>query len=113
MRTGLSINLKKALSCVIAAPAHAILVAISGPAVSVVPSLDQLAEKRLHPALPLSLSAAKLSEVGRSAATRVPPIDRSEEHTYELQALMRISYAVFCLKKKKYRQIKKHTHYIS
>src|SRR3546814_7868209 len=30
---------------------------------------------------------------------------RSEEHTSELQSLMRISYAVFCLKKKK-----KHTH---
>src|SRR3546814_10228868 len=28
------------------------------------------------------------------------PIDRSEEHTSELQSLMRISYAVFCLKKK-------------
>src|SRR3546814_7947853 len=28
--------------------------------------------------------------------------DRSEEHTSELQSLMRISYAVFCLKKKKY-----------
>src|SRR3546814_7313498 len=27
-------------------------------------------------------------------------IDRSEEHTSELQSLMRISYAVFCLKKK-------------
>src|SRR3546814_4356469 len=33
---------------------------------------------------------------------------RSEEHTSELQSLMRISYAVFCLKKKK--QHKKHTH---
>src|SRR3546814_10333383 len=30
-----------------------------------------------------------------------PPPDRSEEHTSELQSLMRISYAVFCLKKKK------------
>src|SRR3546814_3186729 len=29
---------------------------------------------------------------------------RSEEHTSELQSLMRISYAVFCLKKKKYTQ---------
>src|SRR3546814_14981508 len=29
------------------------------------------------------------------------PHDRSEEHTSELQSLMRISYAVFCLKKKK------------
>src|SRR3546814_1695011 len=28
--------------------------------------------------------------------------NRSEEHTSELQSLMRISYAVFCLKKKKY-----------
>src|SRR3546814_3365511 len=32
--------------------------------------------------------------------------DRSEEHTSELQSLMRISYAVFCLKKKKIRLIK-------
>src|SRR3546814_12174222 len=44
------------------------------------------------------------------AARRAPPPDgggrqarpsRSEEHTSELQSLMRISYAVFCLKKKK------------
>src|SRR3546814_15339407 len=32
---------------------------------------------------------------------------RSEEHTSELQSLMRISYAVFCLKKKKKTQTKK------
>src|SRR3546814_1875860 len=32
--------------------------------------------------------------------------DRSEEHTSELQSLMRISYAVFCLKKKKNNQTK-------
>src|SRR3546814_4530580 len=31
----------------------------------------------------------------------VPVQNRSEEHTSELQSLMRISYAVFCLKKKK------------
>src|SRR3546814_1510631 len=31
---------------------------------------------------------------------------RSEEHTSELQSLMRISYAVFCLKKKKNTQVK-------
>src|SRR3546814_7363402 len=36
--------------------------------------------------------------IDRRAARR---IDRSEEHTSELQSLMRISYAVFCLKKKK------------
>src|SRR3546814_4644400 len=37
---------------------------------------------------------------------------RSEEHTSELQSLMRISYAVFCLKKKKYTcntMLTKHT----
>src|SRR3546814_7130945 len=34
------------------------------------------------------------------AAGAVAAVDRSEEHTSELQSLMRISYAVFCLKKK-------------
>src|SRR3546814_7885251 len=34
---------------------------------------------------------------------------RSEEHTSELQSLMRISYAVFCLKKKKYNTKQKNT----
>src|SRR3546814_5154347 len=41
------------------------------------------------------------------AASRLWPArsaDRSEEHTSELQSLMRISYAVFCLKKKKTQQ---------
>src|SRR3546814_10420916 len=33
---------------------------------------------------------------------------RSEEHTSELQSLMRISYAVFCLKKKQYTPITSH-----
>src|SRR3546814_8648072 len=33
-------------------------------------------------------------------STRSPAGSRSEEHTSELQSLMRISYAVFCLKKK-------------
>src|SRR3546814_2854209 len=37
--------------------------------------------------------------VTRSSPTQPP--QRSEEHTSELQSLMRISYAVFCLKKKK------------
>src|SRR3546814_1601865 len=35
---------------------------------------------------------------GLHSDSRIPP--RSEEHTSELQSLMRISYAVFCLKKK-------------
>src|SRR3546814_3755286 len=36
----------------------------------------------------------------------VPDVGRSEEHTSELQSLMRISYAVFCLKKKKTSRIR-------
>src|SRR3546814_3775313 len=39
-------------------------------------------------------------------------LERSEEHTSELQSLMRISYAVFCLKKKK-KQHTKNTHNIT
>src|SRR3546814_1303390 len=36
---------------------------------------------------------------------------RSEEHTSELQSLMRISYAVFCWKKKKNLQLQNTTHF--
>src|SRR3546814_2680936 len=39
-----------------------------------------------------------------------PAASRSEEHTSELQSLMRISYAVFCLKKKTSKQKLKTTH---
>src|SRR3546814_3285522 len=42
----------------------------------------------------------------RIAGTTVQPDDRSEEHTSELQSLMRISYAVFCLQKKTHTQAK-------
>src|SRR3546814_4677809 len=38
---------------------------------------------------------------GRQQGFRVGVAGRSEEHTSELQSLMRISYAVFCLKKNK------------
>src|SRR3546814_6874720 len=43
--------------------------------------------------------AASLRKVTRRSSIRRSA--RSEEHTSELQSLMRISYAVFCLKKKK------------
>src|SRR3546814_3260677 len=43
---------------------------------------------------------------GRMPTPHRPLVIRSEEHTSELQSLMRISYAVFCLKKK---NTKKHT----
>src|SRR3546814_7051052 len=38
---------------------------------------------------------------GNAHAAQCHAVGRSEEHTSELQSLMRISYAVFCLKKKK------------
>src|SRR3546814_10040816 len=41
---------------------------------------------------------------GVSSIMPTPPQPRSEEHTSELQSLMRISYAVFCLKKKTQKQ---------
>src|SRR3546814_8447005 len=37
------------------------------------------------------------------------PLTRSEEHTSELQSLLRISYAVFCLKKKRQNRVLTHT----
>src|SRR3546814_9998709 len=40
------------------------------------------------------------------------PYDRSEEHTSELQSLMRNSYAVFCLTKKTHKQLYKTKHNI-
>src|SRR3546814_2662615 len=46
-------------------------------------------------------TCATLSCCGRSGGLRLVEPQRSEEHTSELQSLMRISYAVFCLTKKK------------
>src|SRR3546814_6736172 len=43
---------------------------------------------------------ARQCPVGGDGLGRRPCHSRSEEHTSELQSLMRISYAVFCLKKK-------------
>src|SRR3546814_2309527 len=58
----------------------------------------------LHDALPISAHRAEAAIQRR--ADQLPEdaagtTGRSEEHTSELQSLMRISYAVFCLKKKK------------
>src|SRR3546814_4265784 len=48
------------------------------------------------------LDAAAGGHPVQRAAGDLGTVGRSEEHTSELQSLMRISYAVFCLKKKKY-----------
>src|SRR3546814_3357443 len=55
---------------------------------------DDAARERKHRD---DLAARALEEIGELVERRV---ERSEEHTSELQSLMRISYAVFCLKKK-------------
>src|SRR3546814_10548056 len=52
---------------------------------------DDIAELHLHGGVAVVAAVLKALD----------GIERSEEHTSELQSLMRISYAVFCLKKKK------------
>src|SRR3546814_6018729 len=65
----------------------------------------------LHDALPILPDDSRTPKAANGQATAVTlcrrvrsagPAGRSEEHTSELQSLMRISYAVFCLKKKIY-----------
>src|SRR3546814_7988042 len=77
---------------------------ILGPGMSISPRTDQLVAGLLTEPCPqrtIVLDAAALT----SASELAPVIARhegrvrSEEHTSELQSLMRISYAVFCLKK--------------
>src|SRR3546814_3085246 len=63
--------------------------------------VDQL--DRREEADPLSMMLDGLNAQRRPPAASQPSTEtalRSEEHTSELQSLMRISYAVFCLKKK-------------
>src|SRR3546814_10085019 len=58
---------------------------------------------------PFDLATKRTTSYGSFAMTLCessPSRERSEEHTSELQSLMRISYAVFCLKKKKTTQLK-------
>src|SRR3546814_10729131 len=62
---------------------------------------DQLRVKLLMP----HGRGVRLTEPGRLLTTR-----RSEEHTSDLQSLMRISYAVFCLKTKPNYYTQSHTH---
>src|SRR3546814_4607728 len=61
---------------------------------------ERLAQRaREGPVLCPTKSARRSPKFPRRYQGR-PPCPRSEEHTSELQSLMRISYAVFCLKKK-------------
>src|SRR3546814_8612198 len=72
------------------------------------PHMTVLANVTLALRKALGRSRAEAREIGEAALARVGLADkanaRSEEHTSELQSLMRISYADFCLKKKKNKQ---------
>src|SRR3546814_2572758 len=62
--------------------------------------MDEVCARRRH----RQRADAGIAEQVERLAVRAEPLahpSRSEEHTSELQSLMRISYAVFCLKKKK------------
>src|SRR3546814_5116375 len=61
---------------------------------------DFAAEFREHGGALLVLRALAMHDILEFAVTGHRARSRSEEHTSELQSLMRISYAVFCLKKK-------------
>src|SRR3546814_7035671 len=52
----------------------------------------------------IDVRGLRLVARGRYLDGALLDVDRSEEHTSELQSLMRTSYAVFCLKKKKQRK---------
>src|SRR3546814_3306253 len=58
--------------------------------------LGEITQHRVHALLQLVQAGAEMEACGLACAFE----DRSEEHTSELQSLIRISYAVFCLKKK-------------
>src|SRR3546814_9014862 len=66
--------------------------------------------RRYHSGRKATAGACRLQHRRRAQRNlRAGGSGRSEEHTSELQSLMRISYAVFCLKKKK-KKIKKRNH---
>src|SRR3546814_1010785 len=85
-----------AQSGLLPAAASAVLGGTTLNALMALPASDRLALRRW-------LSALFSDEAQRHAIEPLlhPAADRSEEHTSELQSLMRISYAVFCLKNKK------------
>src|SRR3546814_9212376 len=66
----------------------------------VLPTKVRWSVRTMSPRSPIAVKVC--SAPGRKAqrAPRAFSANRSEEHTSELQSLMRISYAVFCLKKK-------------
>src|SRR3546814_9792244 len=82
--------------------------AVGIAAISIGYRVSQAPEETKAAALPLPLAnrgmpdpEAEIRALQDRVGANPNAADRSEEHTSELQSLMRISYAVFCLKKKK------------
>src|SRR3546814_9872881 len=69
------------------------------------PRLDPVALRAFgdHADIAAGAEAATFGMIDQHRLDREIAAPRSEEHTYELQSLMRISYAAFRLKKKKYK----------
>src|SRR3546814_963827 len=78
------------------------------------PSSTRLVAMKALTIRTIGRSSGKSKRARSAAPGRKRARSRSEEHTSELQSLMRISYAVFCLKKKKTKTNDKHINqYIS
>src|SRR3546814_4609552 len=78
---------------------ESIMAAPAASATPVQPKVDLYSDTGTRPTAAMRRAIAE-AEVGNEQAHEDPTVNRSEEHTSELQSLMRISYAVFCLKKK-------------
>src|SRR3546814_7370642 len=65
------------------------------------PCVLRAGNRLLHPLIARRNFAVGTALCGNMRPYELGVSNRSEEHTSELQSLMRISYAVFCLKKKK------------
>src|SRR3546814_3809630 len=71
----------------------------SAPSIGAWPRMSE--KSPLAPEIMMNLASRAIALTARRTSNpSAPGISRSEEHTSELQSLMRISYAVFCLKKK-------------
>src|SRR3546814_9219088 len=93
------VDLDHALPCVFVYAIEALAFRLPGVVDQDIDDAERLfgLRKGLHDLTALGDVAAHEDRLPRKTAHR----QRSEEHTSELQSLMRISYAVFCLKKKK------------
>src|SRR3546814_10271061 len=99
--------------------ATAVAASAAAPAATVIGTMNRFQWNQVAPAVtsampptsrPATVSPGSRPKIASPYSTRKPIIvaatppanaSRSEEHTSELQSLMRISYAVFCLKNKK------------